>query len=82
MGNWSPSTSVLATAKHYVADGGTELRAVHLPPYTAAIGAGVGSVMTSHLPANHHGPDHPPSVAERARTTTNRPVCGSLSDHD
>jgi beta-glucosidase len=63
------STSVLATAKHYVADGGTlygtgssgylidqgdaqisesELRAVHLPPYTAAIGAGVGSVMTSY----------------------------------
>jgi beta-glucosidase len=63
------STSVLATAKHYIADGGTlygtgdsgylidqgdarisetELRAVHLPPYTAAIGAGVGSVMTSY----------------------------------
>lgn len=52
---------VLATAKHYVADGGTaggvdqgdaqiseaELRAVHLPPYEAAIDRGVGSVMVS-----------------------------------
>jgi len=63
------STSVLATAKHYVADGGTtfgtgssgylidqgdarisetELRSVHLPGYTSAISAGVGSVMTSY----------------------------------
>lgn len=52
---------VLATAKHYVADGGTtdgvdqgdarlteaELRAVHLPPYEAAVDRGVGSVMVS-----------------------------------
>ena len=52
---------VLATAKHYVADGGTtdgvdqgdarlteaELRAVHLPPYGAAVDRGVGSVMVS-----------------------------------
>jgi beta-glucosidase len=63
------STSVLATAKHYVADGGTtfgtgssgylidqgdariseaELRSVHLPGYTSAISAGVGSVMASY----------------------------------
>jgi len=63
------STSVLATAKHYVADGGTtfgtgssgylidqgdaqisetELRAVHLPGYTNAISAGVGSIMASY----------------------------------
>jgi beta-glucosidase len=63
------STSVLATAKHYVADGGTtfgtgssgylidqgnaqiseaELRSVHLPGYTNAISAGVGSVMASY----------------------------------
>ncbi len=53
--------SVLATAKHYVGDGGTtggddqgntevseqELRAVHLPPFQAAIERGVGSVMIS-----------------------------------
>ena len=52
---------VLATAKHYVGDGGTtngtdqgntqvteaELRAVHLPPFRAAIQRGVGSVMIS-----------------------------------
>lgn len=52
---------VLATAKHYVADGGTaggvdqgdaqlseaELRAVHLPPYEAAVERGVGTVMVS-----------------------------------
>ncbi|MGP4115464.1 glycoside hydrolase family 3 protein [Streptomyces sp. 4N509B] len=54
--------SVLATAKHYVGDGGTaggddqgdtrideaELRAVHLPPYREAIARGVGSVMVSY----------------------------------
>ncbi|GIG00858.1 glycoside hydrolase family 3 protein [Catellatospora citrea] len=53
--------SVLATAKHYVGDGGTlggkdqgdaqiseeELRKVHLPPFQAAVKAGVGSVMVS-----------------------------------
>ncbi|WP_285695172.1 glycoside hydrolase family 3 protein [Actinomadura sp. NBRC 104412] len=54
-------TSILATAKHYVGDGGTtggvdqgdtqvseaELRRVHLPPFRAAIKRGVGSVMIS-----------------------------------
>ena len=54
--------SVLATAKHWIADGGTtdgveggdaqlsdaELRAIHLPPFTAAIDAGVGAVMVAH----------------------------------
>jgi beta-glucosidase len=54
--------SVLATAKHWIADGGTaggqdggdapldeaELRAVHLPPFVAAMGAGVGSIMIAH----------------------------------
>ncbi|HEU5158280.1 MAG TPA: glycoside hydrolase family 3 protein [Streptosporangiaceae bacterium] len=53
--------SVLATAKHYVGDGGTtggvdqgdtqlseaDLRAVHLPPFQAAVQRGVGSVMVS-----------------------------------
>jgi beta-glucosidase len=62
-------TTVIATAKHYIADGGTkygtgdsgylidqgdaqiteaELRAVHLPPYQAAVLNGVGSVMISY----------------------------------
>jgi beta-glucosidase len=54
--------SVLATAKHYVADGGTtngtdqgnaqiseaDLRATHLPPFRAAIQRGVGSIMVSY----------------------------------
>ncbi|WP_395106061.1 glycoside hydrolase family 3 protein [Actinomadura sp. SCN-SB] len=54
-------TSILATAKHYVGDGGTaggvdqgdtrlseaELRRVHLLPFRAAIKRGVGSVMIS-----------------------------------
>ncbi|WP_290057875.1 glycoside hydrolase family 3 protein [Amycolatopsis solani] len=54
--------SVLATAKHYVGDGGTtggvnegnteiseqELRQIHLPPFKAAIQRGVGSVMISY----------------------------------
>ncbi|MEV5324559.1 glycoside hydrolase family 3 N-terminal domain-containing protein [Nonomuraea sp. NPDC052634] len=53
--------SVLATAKHYVGDGGTEggvdqgdtrlseaeLRAIHLPPFEEAVERGVGSVMIS-----------------------------------
>jgi beta-glucosidase len=53
--------SVLATAKHYIGDGGTtggtdqgntlvceaELRAVHLPPFAAAVQRRVGSVMIS-----------------------------------
>ncbi|MFI5614634.1 glycoside hydrolase family 3 protein [Amycolatopsis sp. NPDC051903] len=54
--------SVLATAKHYVGDGGTtggvnegntqlseqELRAIHLPPFKEAVKRGVGSVMVSY----------------------------------
>ncbi|WP_327584032.1 glycoside hydrolase family 3 C-terminal domain-containing protein [Nonomuraea sp. NBC_00507] len=54
--------SVLATAKHYLGDGGTtggvdqgdaqlseaDLRAVHLPPFRAAVERGVGSVMISY----------------------------------
>ncbi|MFD2419302.1 glycoside hydrolase family 3 protein [Amycolatopsis pigmentata] len=57
----SDSGSVLATAKHYVGDGGTtggvnegnteltedQLRAIHLPPFRAAVDRGVGSVMIS-----------------------------------
>ncbi len=53
--------TILACAKHYVADGGTAggrdqgdaqvdeatLRAIHLPGYRSAIAAGVGSVMAS-----------------------------------
>ncbi len=52
---------VLATAKHYLGDGGTtggvdqgntelteaQLRAIHLPPFQAAVQRGVGSVMIS-----------------------------------
>jgi beta-glucosidase len=54
-------SSILATAKHFLADGGTDggvnagdaslseaqLRAIHLPPYIAALKAGAGSVMVS-----------------------------------
>jgi beta-glucosidase len=57
----SGAGSVLATAKHYVGDGGTtngtdqgntqvseaDLRAIHLPPFRAAVQRGVGSVMIS-----------------------------------
>jgi beta-glucosidase len=55
-------TSVLACAKHFIGDGGTEngkdqgnticdeptLRKLFLPPYRAAIDAGVGSIMVSY----------------------------------
>lgn len=55
------STSILACAKHYIGDGGTQngkdegndvcdeatLRKLYLPPYRAAIKAGVGSIMVS-----------------------------------
>ncbi|MDG9717279.1 glycoside hydrolase family 3 N-terminal domain-containing protein [Streptomyces sp. DH24] len=54
--------SVLATAKHYLGDGGTtggvdqgntelseaELRSIHLPPFQEAVKRGVGSVMLSY----------------------------------
>jgi beta-glucosidase len=54
--------SVMATAKHFVGDGGTtggvdrgdtelsepEFRAVHLRPYVDAVRAGVGSIMASY----------------------------------
>lgn len=54
--------SVMSTVKHYIGDGGTtggvdqgdtqiseaELRAVHLPPFQAAVDANVGSVMISY----------------------------------
>jgi beta-glucosidase len=60
-GNLGGPTSILATAKHYVGDGGTtggrdqgnteiseaELRSTHLPPFQAAIAQGVGSIMVS-----------------------------------
>jgi beta-glucosidase len=53
---------ILATAKHYVGDGGTtngtdqgntqltesELRAIHLPPFQSAVSRGVGAVMISY----------------------------------
>ena len=55
-------TSVLACAKHFIGDGGTQngkdqgndvcneatLRKLYLPPYAAAIKAGVGSIMVSY----------------------------------
>jgi beta-glucosidase len=58
----SDSTSVLACAKHFIGDGGTQngvdqgnavcdeatLRKLYLPPYKAAIQAGVGSIMVSY----------------------------------
>ncbi len=56
------STSVLACAKHFIGDGGTQngtdqgnsacdeatLRKLYLPPYIAAIKAGAGSIMVSY----------------------------------
>jgi beta-glucosidase len=56
------ASAVLATAKHFLGDGGTaggkdqgdtrvseeELRRIHLPGYAACIKAGVGSVMVSY----------------------------------
>ena len=60
-GDHLDSKSVLACAKHYAGDGGTEygkdegntvcdeatFRKIHLPPYEAAVQAGVGSIMVS-----------------------------------
>ena len=56
------SDSILACAKHFLGDGGTlggkdqgdtvcdeaTLRRLHLPPYRAAVSAGVGSIMVSY----------------------------------
>lgn len=60
--NLSDKASVLATVKHFVADGGTTggvdrgdakvdeafLRSVHMMPYLASLGAGAGSAMPSY----------------------------------
>ena len=60
-GDLSSPVSVMACAKHYLGDGGTRdgkdrgdmvisedsMRMIHLPPYKAAVDAGVGSVMIS-----------------------------------
>jgi len=60
--NLSDPTSVLACAKHFIGDGGTKdgvdqgndvcdeatIRKLYLPPYEAAIKAGVGSIMVSY----------------------------------
>jgi beta-glucosidase len=62
----SPS-SILATAKHYLADGGTDngvnagnaslsddqVRKIYLPPFAAAVKAGAGSVMISFSSLNN-----------------------------
>jgi beta-glucosidase len=56
------AAGVMATAKHYIGDGGTQggddqgntvldeaaLRALHLPPFQAAIDRGVGAIMASY----------------------------------
>ncbi len=69
------SSSVLACAKHFIGDGGTQggvdqgndvcdeatLRKLYLPPYEAAIKAGVGSIMVSYSSWNGkkmHGNKH------------------------
>ena len=58
--------SILATAKHWIADGGTaggdeggdapigeaELRELHMRPFLSAIAAGVGSIMVAHSSVN------------------------------
>jgi beta-glucosidase len=71
----SDSSLALACAKHFVADGGTAngtdqgnavcdeatLRKVFLPPYVAAVQAGVGSIMVSYSSWNGlkmHGNEH------------------------
>jgi beta-glucosidase len=71
----SDSTSVLACAKHFMGDGGTQngkdqgndvcdeatLRKLYLPPYVAAVKAGVGSIMVSYSSWNGtkmHGNKH------------------------
>jgi len=71
----SKDRSVLACAKHFIGDGGTgggvdqgetlcdedTLRRIHLPPYSAAVEAGVGSIMVSYSSWNGlkmHGQKH------------------------
>ena len=67
-------TSVLATAKHYVGDGGTtggvdqgnteiseaELRAIHLPPFQEAVNRNVGTIMISFSSWNAVKATQPP----------------------
>jgi len=70
--------STLATAKHWIADGattggveggdvqigGAAIRSIHLPPFVAAIRAGVGAIMIAHASV-----DGVPMHANRALVT-------------
>jgi beta-N-acetylhexosaminidase len=75
------SSGVAACAKHFPGHGDTaadshfalptvskttdELAAVALPPFRAAIDAGVRAIMTAHLLAPDLDPDHPATVSPR-----------------
>lgn len=69
LGNLASPEAVAACAKHYIGDGGTTdginggvtklsdatMRAIHLPPYKAAVSQGVASIMPSYNAWNRDG---------------------------
>jgi beta-N-acetylhexosaminidase len=70
---------IIATAKHFPGHGDTgvdthfaapilehtvdRIESVELPPFQAAIDAGVGAVMTSHIILSAYDPDHPATLS-------------------
>ncbi len=75
------SVGVGACGKHFPGHGDTEidshlalpfighdperLREIEWPPFTAAIAAGVGAIMTAHVVIEALDPDHPATVSQR-----------------
>ena len=99
-GDLSDPGAVAATAKHYVGDGGTKdgqnagvvevgeatMRAVHLPPYEAAVGQNVAVIMPSFHQWLRDGQLHHMSIDEFALTDLLKNELGfkgfCLSDYD
>jgi beta-glucosidase len=99
-GDLSDPGAVAATAKHYVGDGATKdgknagvvevgeatIRAIHLPPYEAAVAENVAAVMPSYHQWLRNGQAHYMSVDEFALTDLLKNELGfkgfCLSDYD
>jgi beta-glucosidase len=100
MGDLSDPGAVAATAKHFMGDGGTTgglnngfndfgeetMRAVHVPPYEAAVANGISAVMPSYHKWNRDGIGYPITLDTYSLTNILKGELGfdgfCLSDYD
>ncbi len=100
LGDLSDPGAVAATAKHFLGDGGTTdginngvnefseetMRTLHLPPYEAAVAAGLAAVMPSYHKWERDGVEYPLTVDTYALTDILKDELGfdgfCLSDYD